>query len=103
MSILATRQRLGWGTWFEVCATVPSKTAQLEQPIGIAQVWSPEYVRLLHEVEAIFDGSKNYAKDAIYWADLAKEVTNPWFKDKILGEPELHRIVGNMNSLTFFR
>jgi hypothetical protein len=103
MSCLANRQRLGWGSWLEVIEGIPSRSAQLEQPIGIPSVWEPGFVRLLHEVESIFDGSKDYAKTGLYWADLSKPVTNPWFQEKILNDQQAHPVMGNMNSLTIFR
>jgi len=103
MSCLANRQKLGWGTWLEILEDVPNKCSTLEQPTGIPQIWEPNFVRLLHEVEAIFDSSKDYSNGALYWFDSAKEVTNPWFKEKILGDMETHRKVGDMNSLIYLR
>lgn len=103
MSCLANRQRIGWGNWLDIIESIPRYSATIEQPIGYPQIWEPSFVRLLHEVEAIFDGSNDYAKGALYWADLAKEINNPWFKEKIIDEREMHPIIGNMNSLTVFR
>lgn len=103
MSCIANRQRLGWGTWLDVIDDVPSKCATIEQPTGVPQVWEPGFVRLLHEVEAIYDSSKDYSNGALYWFDSSKEVTNTWFKEKILGDMETHKKVGDMNSLIFMR
>ena len=103
MCCLANRQRLGWGTWLDVIEDVPNKCATIVQPIGVPQIWEPNFVRLLHEVESIFDSSKDYSNGALYWFDSAKEVTNPWFKEKILGDLETHKKVGDMNSMMFFR
>jgi hypothetical protein len=58
---------------------------------------------LLHEVQGIFDSTQNYAKDALFWFDSSKPVTNEWFKDKILGNRESHPVVGNMNSIMLLR
>lgn len=103
MSCIANRQRLGWGSWLDIIAGIPSKAATIEQPVGVPSVWEPNYVRLLHEVESIFDGSKDYANGAVYWADTAKPIDNPWFAEKILGNLENHPKVGDMNSLMWFR
>lgn len=103
MSCLANRQKLGWGSWLEVIDSIPARCATLEQPTGIPSIWEPHFVRLLHEVEAIFDGSKDYAKGALYWFDSAEPVTNEWFQTKILNEKDTHPVVGNMNSLMLLR
>jgi hypothetical protein len=87
----------------EVIDAIPSRSATIEQPKGTPSIWEPHFVKLLHEVEAIFDGSKDYAKGALYWFDSAEPVTNPWFQEKILGDGISHPVVGNMNSLMFLR
>lgn len=104
MSCLANRQRLGWSgnNWMGVLESIPQFSASIEQPTGTPSVWSPEFVRLLHEVDAIFDGTQDYSKGALYWADTRK-IDNPWFQEKILGNRENHPIIGNMNTLTLFR
>ena len=103
MSCIANRQRLGWGNWLDIIEGIPAKAATLEQPTGTPSVWEPNMVRLLHEVEAIYDGSKDYANGAVYWADTAKPITNPWFQEKILNNLESHPSVGSMNSFMLFR
>jgi hypothetical protein len=103
MSCLANRQKLGWGSWLEVIDGIPARSATIEQPIGIPSIWEPEFVRLLHEVESVYDGSKDYSKTALYWFDSAEQVSNPWFQEKILGDPQSHPVIGNMNSLMFLR
>ena len=103
MSCLANRQRLGWGTWLEILDSIPKYAATIEQPTGTPSIWEPNFVRLLHEVESIFDGSRDYANGAVYWADTAKPITNPWFQEKILGNLQDHPKVGDMNSLMLFR
>jgi hypothetical protein len=103
MSCIANRQRLGWGSWFDIIAGIPDKAATIEQPAGVPSVWEPNYVRLLHEVEAIFDGSKDYANGAVYWFNSSKAVDNPWFQEKILDNLQNHPRVGDMNSLMWLR
>lgn len=102
MSCLANRQRHGWGSWTEVLENIPKFSASLEQPSGTPQIWSPEFVKLLHEVDSIFDGTQDYAKDAFYWADT-RRIDNPWFKEHITSHMDIHPIVGNMNTLTLFK
>lgn len=101
MSCLANRSRLGWGTWLEVLDRIPAHSASLQMPTGTPSIWEPSFVRLLHEVEGIYDGSQDYAKGGLYWADL-RFVDNPWFKEKILQHPDHPRVV-DFNSLTVFR
>lgn len=101
MSCLANRQRLGWGSWLEILNSIPKYSATIEQPTGTPVIWEPAFIRLLHEVEAVADGSKDFSNGAVYWFDSAEPVTNPWFKEKILDE---HRSrVSDMNSLMFFK
>lgn len=101
MSCLATRQKLGWGNWLDIINTIPNYSATIEQPTGMPSIWEPNFVRLLHEVESIYDGSKDFSNGAVYWFDSADPVTNPWFKEKILDEKRIK--VADMNSLMFFR
>jgi len=103
MSCLANRQRLGWGNWLDIVDSIPKYSATIEQPSGVPSIWDMAFVRLLHEVEAIYDGSQDYAKGALYWCDTAKPIDNPWFQDKILSDSFAHPKVGNMNSLMLFR
>ena len=103
MSCLANRQKLGWGNWLDIIDNIPKYSATVEQPSGWPAVWEPNFTRLLHEVDAIYEGSQDYAKGAVYWFDSAKPVNNPWFQDKILNNLQSHPKVGDMNSLMFFR
>ena len=103
MSCLANRQKAGWGPWLEILDTIPRYAATIEQPEGIPSIWEPNFVRLLHEVESISEGSKDYANGAMYWFDSSKPVTNEWFKEKLLDNKESHPVIGNMNSLMLLR
>ena len=103
MSCLANRQKAGWGNWMEIISRIPERSATIEQPNEIPSIWEPNFVRLLHEVEAIYDSSKDYANGGLYWFDSAKPVTNPWFQEKILNAPSTHPRVGDMNSLMWLR
>lgn len=103
MSCLAQRQRLGWGSWLEIIKNIPKYAATLDVPNDICtEIWEPGFVRLLHEVEGIFDGSVDYSRGAVYWCD-SNDVTNPWFREKILADATAHPRVAEMNSLMLFR
>lgn len=102
MSCLMNRVRLGWGTVLEVLDRIPNFAASEEMPTGTPSIWEPEFVRLLHEVEAIFDGTQDYAKGALYWGDT-RRMTTPFFKEKILGQRELHPRIVEMNTFCCFR
>ena len=104
MGVLANRQRLGWGSWMDIIADAPAKSAVLEQPSDVPHVWDPEFTRLLHVVEGVFDSSAtDLSNGALYWLDSSKPVTNPWFKEKILGQLDIHKKCADMNSLMFLR
>lgn len=103
MSCISNRVRLGWGTWLEVLDRIPLYSAQFEMPTGTPSVWEPSFVRLLHEVDAIYGGQQDYSNGAVYWADL-RRVETPFFKEKII--PYLateHPRIVEMNSLACFR
>jgi hypothetical protein len=102
MSCLANRQRLGWGSWLDIIDNIPKYSAELIQPIGTPSVWEPNFTRLLQEVDAIYDGTKDYAKGGVYWAD-SRRITNHWFVDKIIGNPDQHPRIGDMNTLFIYK
>jgi hypothetical protein len=101
-SCIANRVRLGWGNWLDIIDRIPNFAAQKEMPTGTPPLWEPEFVRLLHEVEGIYDGSQDHAKGAVYWCDT-RRIETSFFKDKILGQQELHPRVMEMNTLCLFR
>lgn len=96
------RVRLGWGNVAEVIAKYPQTAANPMPENEIPHIWSPEFVRLLHEVESAFDGSKDYSKGALYFCDTAAPITD-WFKEKILDCKDIHPCIGDMNSFRFYR
>jgi hypothetical protein len=102
MSCIANRQRLGWGSWLQVIDSIPKHSATTEAPTGTPAIWEPGFVKLLHEVEGIYDGTQDYAKGGLYWCDT-RFIDTPFFKEKILGQPELHPRIGEMNSLAIFK
>ncbi len=102
MSVLGNRVRAGWGTWLEVIERIPRFSATTNiPPLVSPQIWEPGFVRLLHEVEAIFDGSQDYAKGGFYWCDT-REVDTEFFQNKILSDLETHHRVLEMNTLAVF-
>jgi hypothetical protein len=109
MSTLANRVRAGWGNWLEVIERVPNFMAENElPPLKFPNIWDGNFVKLLHVVDGVFDGSAvDLSKGALYWGDLAR-IERPWFKnliDAVNEETGLrqHPIVASMTSLTFFR
>jgi len=113
MAVLANRVRSGQGQWFDVINRIPAFMAENElPPLVFPNVWDGSFVKLLHVVEGVYEGSAtDLSKGALYWADLNR-IERPWFKEKIVdpikedgphaGERQ-HAIVANMNSLSFFR
>lgn len=103
MSCLANRVRAGWGSWLEIIERMPTFSAENTQPTGFPSIWEPNFVRLLHEVDAIYDGSGvDFSKGGLYWADL-RRIDRDWFKNNILQKPMEHPRVADMNSLTIFK
>lgn len=102
MSIISNRVKLGWGSVAEIIHKFPEKAANASPPYEVPHIWSPDFVRLLSEVENIFDGSKDYAQGATYFVDTAQPISE-WFQTHILDEKQLHPIVGSMNSLLWLR
>jgi hypothetical protein len=109
-SIIANRVRKGWGNWLEVIDRIPRFAAIKEMPVVMPEVWSPLFVKFLHEVDAIYDGSKNYASfktqdgtpvDALYWCD-SRFIETDYFRDKIIGQPDIHKRIGDMNTLLLY-
>lgn len=98
---LMNRVRLGWGSLLEVLDRIPNFAATTEMPTGTPSIWEPQFVRLLHEVEGIYDGTQDYTKGALYWCDT-RNVDTPFFKNKILADNTMHRRIAEMNTLAFF-
>jgi hypothetical protein len=113
MHVIANRVRCGWGPWLDVIQKVPQFMAENElPPLEFPSVWNGSFMKLLHVVDGVFDGSlPDMSKGALYFADLNK-IERSWFKTKILdpvkedgpsvGQRQ-HPIVANVNSLSFFR
>ena len=103
MGCIANRVKAGHGTWLEVIERIPLYAAENEIPAGFPQVWDPAFMKLLHSVEGLYDGSvPNPAKEGKYWADL-RHVETDFFKEKILGNSDEHPRIVDMNSFSVFR
>jgi hypothetical protein len=81
-------------------------------PLVFPNVWDGSFVKLLHVVEGVYEGSAtDLSKGALYWCDLNR-IERPDFKTRIIdpikvdgpnaGERQ-HPLVANLNSLSFFR
>jgi hypothetical protein len=113
MATIANRVRAGWGPWLDVINRIPAFMAENElPPLVFPGVWEGNFVKLLHVVEGVYEGSAmDLSKGALYWADLNR-IERPWFKKNIVdaiktdgpnaGERQ-HPLVANINSLSFFR
>jgi hypothetical protein len=102
MSCISNRVRLGWGSLLEVLEQSYKYDAELDPPkLVYPSLWQPDFVRLLHEVGPIKEGSNDPAKGGLYWAD-SRRITNPWFIEKILGDSHTHKRVGDMNTLNIY-
>lgn len=109
MHTLANRVRVGWGSWLQIVDRVPMFMAESElPPLEHPSVWDAGFIKLLHAVDGIYDGSiPDLSKGALYWCELSR-IHKPWFKDKIVDATEVnglrrHPIVANMNGLVFLK
>jgi hypothetical protein len=102
MSVLMNRVRAGWGTLIEVLDRIPNFAATSTMPDGTPSIWEPNFVRLLHEVEAIYDGSQDYANGALYWCDT-RDVNTEFFQKRILQNSDIHPRIMEMNTLACFQ
>ena len=109
MATLMNRVKAGWGSHLEVFERVPFFMAENDlPPLKWPGVWDGSFVKLLHVVEGVFDGSAaDLSKGALYFADLTR-IERPWFVNLMEAINEetgmrQHPIVASMNSLTFFR
>lgn len=108
MGCLANRQRLGWGSYLDILKGVPKFSATLEQPNRdqFPDIWEPNFVKLLHAIDGIYDGSiPDPSIGGIYWADLSqgkKGITHEWFLKKIIEHPA-HSACANQGPFTIFR
>lgn len=108
MQTLANRVRCGWGSWLQIIDGVPKFMAENEMPkLEHGSIWQPEFVKLLHAVEGIHNGSvQDLTHGALYFADL-NHIERPWFMDKIIqardedGVPQ-HKRVTDMGSFCFW-
>jgi len=110
MQTVANRYRLGWSpSWLVIIENIPQHMAEGEvPPMKYPGVWEGNFVKLLHAVDGIYDGSSNdLVKGALYWGDLNR-IDRQWFKEKIIqarkedGTP-LHPRVADLNSLSFWK
>jgi hypothetical protein len=108
MHALANRVRCGWGAWLQVIENVPTFMAENEMPpLKFPSIWEPMFVKLLHTVDGIYDGSvPDLTHGGLYWGDLSR-IERPWFKAKIIQAVDeegaaQHKRVADMNSLSFW-
>lgn len=112
MFTLANRVRVGWGSWLHVIDSVPKFMAENElPPVEHPSVWEPGFVKLLHSVDGIYDGSiPDKSKGALYWADL-QSIERDWFREKVVQAKQeddngslvpVHKRVVDMGSLSFW-
>jgi hypothetical protein len=109
MWCIANRVRAGWGSWLQMLDGIEQFAAEnAVPPLKHPSVWDASFVKMLHVVDGIYDGSMpDAAKGGLYWADLSK-IERSWFLEKIVqakdddGIPRHHRVV-DMNSFSVWR
>lgn len=112
MHTLMNRVRVGWGNLSQVLDGVPRFMAENElPPLDLPPLWEPAFVKLLHAVEGVYDGSiPDESTGGLYWGDL-NNIQRAWFREKIIdsrqddgnGTPlPAHRRVHDMGTLCFW-
>jgi hypothetical protein len=113
MQAIMNRVRIGWGSPLQMIDRIPVFMAESVMPkLEHPSVWEPNFVKLLHVVDGVFDGSvPDKSKGGLYWGDLA-HIEQPWFLEKIVQaktqnfegvEIPAHQRVANMNGLNFWK
>jgi hypothetical protein len=113
MSVFMNRIKCGWGNHLNVMTNVLPFAAEMElPPLVYPSAWDGNFVKLLHVVSGVFDGSvPDMSKGALYFCDLNK-IERPWFQTHIVDPVKAegpqaglrqHPIVANQNSLSFFQ
>jgi hypothetical protein len=108
MHTILNRVRCGWGSHLQVIDSFSKYIAENEvPPLVHGSIWDPAFVKLLHAVEGIFDGSAtDMSKGALYFGDLG-HIERDWFREKIIqakneeGLPQ-HKRVADMGSFCFW-
>jgi hypothetical protein len=69
----------------QVLDSVPKFMAENELPaLEHPALWDPAFVKLLHAVEGVYDGSiPDDSHGALYWCDLSS-IERAWFKEKVV-------------------
>jgi hypothetical protein len=112
MHTLMNRVRIGWGNLLQVIDGVPKFMAENElPPLEHPPLWDAAFVKLLHAVDGIYDGSvPDASHGALYWGDLNR-LERSWFKEKIVDARKenfegvlipVHQRVNDMSSLCFW-
>ena len=112
MHTLMNRVRVGWGSVLQVIDGVPKFMAENElPPLVFPPLWEPAFVKLLHSVDGLYDGSiPDESSGALYWGDLGR-IEKPWFQEKIIGSRRddengcsipAHQRVHDMGTLSFW-
>lgn len=107
MQAIANRVRLGWSSWLQAIDRIPLHMAENAIPdLQHPSIWEPNFVKLLHVVDGVFDGSiPDKSKGGVYWGDLA-HIEREWFLEKIVRAKKenfegvlvpVHQAVATMN------
>lgn len=109
--ILRNRRRKGWfgGSWLEIIAHAQESSAHELQAAAGFKLESPDFRRVLQEVDDIYTGTftDELTAGGLYYLDtlfLDKPglALRPWFQDKILQQPLNHRRVAQVGMMYIF-
>lgn len=119
--IIRNRVRAGWGSWNDVL-TQHQKWSWRSVVPNYYQIPDPRvysFQTLLRDIDRIFSGEqedtvtiaadpiKNYVSvgpspaPALYYARL-NDISNPWFEQNICGHADTHKLIANVQPLSFF-
>lgn len=102
MSCMMNRVRSGWGSIAEVIEKAGKYAAVNELPKGFPSIWDANFVRLLTEVDGVYDGhTKDLSCGGLYFCD-SRRVEKDWFRDEII-RSGAYEVCMNMGSLNFYK
>ena len=108
--VLQNRVKRGWfgGEWLKVIANASDTTALEGGPLRKVETFTPEFRRLLQEIDDIFLGTfaDTFTAGGLYYMDFCYtehgQTVRPWFQEKILRDQENHHRIAQVSMLQIF-
>lgn len=114
--VYKNRVRAGWGDWLDLIQRHAVWSARNENELDTVShpdVREPNFQLLLQQIDGVFDGSMqdkltlspktktDNGRPALYYGVL-RQITRPWFLEKVVQQPELHPRTSQVGEVIFF-